>query len=158
MVSEAIDIKLQSRDVPYAVHIYFSDALCNPCTLILYNSDLWCLRLSLKLQCHEIFELYYYSSFNLIRSFANHLQTFANPQRFSFGFLALSWTALSQADCCPGQRWVKLTRCPELRWVKMTAVLGSAESSWLLSWFGRTQFFSLIATKLKKKNRCECTD
>ena len=38
MVSEAIDIKLQSRDVPYAVHIYFSDALCNPCTLIQFRS------------------------------------------------------------------------------------------------------------------------
>ena len=64
---------------------------------------------------------------------------------------ALSWTALSQAEHCPEQHWVKLStvlnstesswalswtalsqaeHCPEQHWVKLSTVLNSTESSW----------------------------
>ena len=62
------------------------------------------------------------------------------------------WTALSQDECYPGQHWVKMSECYSgQRWVKMSAILDttesrwvsaildSAESRWVLSWTALSQ-------------------
>ena len=62
---------------------------------------------------------------------------------------ALSWSAQSQAKCCPGQRrasWAQSSsaqsqaeRCPGQHRAKLSTVLVSTESSWALSWSAQSQ-------------------
>ena len=107
--------------------------------------------------------------FHITKRFGNRLWIWRNICTFSwltsFGdraapSWALSRTALSQAQCCPGQRLVRLSvaldsaesgwtlpwtalsqaeRCPGLHWVRLSLALESAELGWTLPWTALSQ-------------------